>query len=948
MALRSMSVDIDFGIDLSAINRLDDTIDDTIRSITRDMNRAENSVNGLGDEFGDLASDVTHDMGRVGDSIRDIGSDVSSSVNDIGRLDSAISDVARSGNRLNGLRSDFDGVGRGANDARTDVNQLADSFVSELGGRARGAVEELSGGIDGLSGALASIGIGLGAGEIISSTNEIDKAMNGLQAQTGLTDKEMVKFNDEMLDLYKNNYGESIEDLSMKMGKVMQVTGEVDPSKVKELTKNAIALEETFGSDFNETVRGVKNMMNHFGLSSEEAFDLFAKGSQLGLDYTDELGDNVAEYGGNFAQAGYTADEYFQLLKNGAKGGAYNLDKVNDSINEVKNRLGDGTIEKNIGMFGEGTQTLFKKWQDGDATMKEVIDSIVGDINNCENEQQALTMAATAFGTMGEDANLNVVKSLTSLGDEFQDVEGTAEDLNKVKYDDAMTSISGLGRTIQTDIAEKATPIVEGLGKAAQFMADNWNWLGPIITAVAIALGLLAGAWGVYTVAQAIANMTIWACPFVWIVVAIIAVIAIIITLILYWDEVVAAMQDVWNWIVEIWGKVAEWFMTNVVDPVVQFFSDMWEGIKSVFSTIAEWFMTNIVNPIVSFFTMIYEAVMSIVNAIVGFVMNTILPIVMWFWNYIINPIIQIVMKIWEIIFTLVQVGIQFVMSIILTIVEWINVNIIQPIVNFFVNLWNKIVEIWNSIVSSVMSIVIPIANWVNENVIQPLVNFFTGLWNKITEIFGKVASWFSEKFQAAYDGVTNIFSNISSFFSGIWEDIKSIFTNIGQSIADGVSGAFKSTVNAVIGFAEDTINGFIKGVNAAIDLINAIPGVSISKLDLLSIPRLATGGVVEGSTVANIGEAGAEAVVPLEKNLGWLNKMGGMIANAILSQAQYQPSGNVQSSGGQSITVQEGAIQITIHDTGNSSETANKVKNTIESFFAQIRRGGSYAVTEV
>lgn len=948
MALRKMSVDIDFGIDLSEIKKLDSSIDDTVKSVTGGMNKAEKSIDGLGDEFKDLSNDATKNMAKVGDSIKDIGSEATSSVRHIGKVETAIKDVAKSGNKVNDLKSDFNKVGSEADQASSKVKGLGDKISSELGNKAQSTLKELSGGIDGLSGALASLGVGLGVGEIISSTNDINKAMNGLQAQTGLTDEEMAKFNDEMLDLYKNNYGESIEDLSTKMATVKQVTGEIDPSKVKEMTQNAIMLEDTFGSDFNETVRGVNNLMNHFGLSSEEAFDLFSKGSQLGLDYTDELGDNVAEYGGNFAQAGYSADEYFQLLKNGAQGGAYNLDKVNDSINEVKNRLGDGTIEKNIGMFGEGTQTLFKKWQDGDATMKEVIDSIVGDINNCENEQEALTMAATAFGTMGEDANLNVVKSLTSLGDEFKNVEGTAEDLNKVKYDDAMTSISGLGRTIQTDIADKATPIVEGLGKAAEFVADNWNWLGPIITAVAIALGLLAGAWAVYTVAQSIANMTIWACPLTWIVIAIIAVIAIIITLIMYWDEVVAVMQNVWNWIVEIWGKVADWFMTNVVDPIIQFFSDMWEGIKSVFGTIAEWFMSNIVDPIVGFFTMIYDAVMSVVNSIVDFVMNTILPIVMWFWDYIINPIIQIYMKIWEIIFTLVQVGIQFVMSVIITIVEWININVIQPIVAFFTALWTKIVEIWNLVVSAVQTIWSVIAGWVNENVIQPLVSFFTGLWNKITEIFSSVASWFSEKFQAAYDGVTNIFSKITGFFSGIWESIKKIFTDIGQSIADGVSGAFKATVNSVLGFAESIINGFVNSINGAIDFINMIPNVNIEKLPVLNIPRLATGGVVDDSTVANVGEAGAEAIVPLEKNLGWLNKMGGMIANAILSQAQYQPSSNMQSSGGQSITVQEGAIQITINDTGNSSETANKVKNTIESFFAQIRKGGSYAVTEV
>ena len=103
-----------------------------------------------------------------------------------------------------------------------------------------------------------------------------------------------------------------------------------------------MALEQTFGSDFNETIRGVSNLMTHFGIDADTAFDLFAKGSQLGLDYTSELGDNIAEYGGNFEQAGYSAQEYFQLLENGTKNGAYNLDKVNDSINEVKNRLGDG------------------------------------------------------------------------------------------------------------------------------------------------------------------------------------------------------------------------------------------------------------------------------------------------------------------------------------------------------------------------------------------------------------------------------------------------------------------------------------------------------------------------------------------------------------------------------------------------------------------------------
>lgn len=296
-------------------------------------------------------------------------------------------------------------------------------------------------------------------------TVETQEASSSFQAITGANEKTTEKFSEKMQEVYKAGYGESLKDIGDKMAYVKQVTKETDPSKVKELTENVIALEDTFGSDFQETIRGVNGLMTHFGADSTEAFDLFVKGSQKGLDYTNELGDNVAEYGGNFEQAGYTAEEYFQLLANGTKNGAYNLDKVNDSINEVKNKLGDGSIEKNIGIFSKDTKKSFKAWKDGKGTMKDVIDSIVKDINGCKNEQKALTMASTAFGTMGEDANLKVVKSLKSTGKTFKKVQGSAEKLKEVKYDDVASKYKEIGRTLQLELfeplAKKLLPKVE-------------------------------------------------------------------------------------------------------------------------------------------------------------------------------------------------------------------------------------------------------------------------------------------------------------------------------------------------------------------------------------------------------------------------------------------------------------------------------------------------------
>jgi phage-related protein len=74
------------------------------------------------------------------------------------------------------------------------------------------------------------------------------------------------------------------------------------------------------------------------------------------------------------------------------------------------------------------------------------------------------------------------------------------------------------------------------------------------------------------------------------------------------------------------------------------------------------------------------------------------------------------------------------------------------------------------------------------------------------------------------------------------------------------------------LNFAENTINTFIGAINTAIGLINAIPGVNISKLSLLSIPRLAKGGIVDGATIAEIGEKGREAVLPLDNNTEWMD----------------------------------------------------------------------------
>lgn len=155
---------------------------------------------------------------------------------------------------------------------------------------------------------------------------------------------------------------------------------------------------------------------------------------------------------------------------------------------------------------------------------------------------------------------------------------------------------------------------------------------------------------------------------------------------------------------------------------------------------------------------------------------------------------------------------------------------------------------------------------------------WFSGIVSKIKNAFAGIGAWFKNIFSTAWNGIKSIWSGVSSFFTGVWDSIKSIFSNVGTAIASGIQGAVSSAVNAVLGTGARIINGFIDAINVAIGIINAIPGVNIGYLSKLSVPAMAKGGVVDGATLAQIGEDGAEAVVPLENNLEWLDKLATML----------------------------------------------------------------------
>lgn len=181
------------------------------------------------------------------------------------------------------------------------------------------------------------------------------------------------------------------------------------------------------------------------------------------------------------------------------------------------------------------------------------------------------------------------------------------------------------------------------------------------------------------------------------------------------------------------------------------------------------------------------------------------------------------------------------------------------------------------------------IANW------ETVKGWFTGFWEWLKDVFMGAWNFIKNNWQtilAVLTGpigmavllITRNFDTIKQAVMNVYNWIKGAFS----TIAEIGTSILKGAVNSVLGFAENTINGFIRLINGAIGAINKIPGVNIGKLGELHIPRLAEGGIVKarpGGILANIGEGGQdEAVVPLDQLDEMVSGGGGNGVNITLN----------------------------------------------------------------
>ena len=364
----------------------------------------------------------------------------------------------------------------------------------------------------------------ISAGAVASGTVLANNAMNledavaRYAASTNIAEEETEKYKKVLENINNNNYGDGYEDIANSMSQVTMQFKNLDEQGLQNITEKAIALRDLFGYDVSESVRAVKAMMDNLNVTADEAFNLIAEGKKQGLDFSNELLDNINEYSVQFGKLGLSAEDMFNIFKSGADNGAFNLDKIGDAVKEFSIRVIDGsnTTVDGFKRIGLNADTMAKKFANGGDEAKKAFVEVVERLGNMDDKVSQSIAGVDLFGTMWEDLGPTVITSFSKMdngisksSDSMQKSIDQLYNTTKQKAEAQLKRLQSIG----ADFGEEMLPVLEDLIDMAESFTEKLEGMSDAEKENIVKLGLFVAAVGPVTktagaAGQVIGNLT--------------------------------------------------------------------------------------------------------------------------------------------------------------------------------------------------------------------------------------------------------------------------------------------------------------------------------------------------------------------------------------------------------------------------------------------------------
>lgn len=354
-------------------------------------------------------------------------------------------------------------------------SKLSESFINGIASAGKWAA--------GIATAAAGAAVAVGTAAINVST-DVDTAMNGFAASTGVAVDELGKYEEAMLNIYKNNFGESFEDISKSMSEIKTIMGEgIGAEELEEMTTNALMLRDTFDFEVSESVRAANALMDQFGITSEEAYNMIAQGAQNGLNQNGDLLDVINEYSVHFEQLGLSSQDMFKMLTAGAEKGTFSVDKLGDAVKEFGIRAKDGSDSSRAAFeyLGYDADKMFQTFNEGGEDAAAMTQIIMDELASMPDGVEKTTAGVALFGTMWEDMGAEAIGALSGLDSELDYTKDALAEINEIKYDDLGSMLEGLKRNFETLLLPLGNALIPLIMQVVQLITDNMPLVEGII-----------------------------------------------------------------------------------------------------------------------------------------------------------------------------------------------------------------------------------------------------------------------------------------------------------------------------------------------------------------------------------------------------------------------------------------------------------------------------------
>lgn len=726
-----------------------------------------------------------------------------------------------------------------------------------------------------------------------------------ISAVTAEAQKEIEKIKNEL-----NQTSKETSSFGKKFGSVMKEIGKVAATAMKAVVKGFVAVASGLAA---MSVAALKSYAEYEQLTGGVE-KLFGESSKL-----------VQEYAQNaYETAGISANEYMEQVTSFSASLISSLD--GDTQKAAKSAdMAISDMADNAATFGTAIESIQNAYQGFAKQNYTMLDNLkLGYGGTKEEMQRLLEDAEKLSGIKYDISSLDDVYNAIHVIQEEMHITGTVATEGATTIEGAIGRISASWENLLTgfvggdvdlstlidnfvnsitNASDLIVPkIVEALPRIAEGLAQLIDGLiGEIPNLLNTLVPALVSA--VTSVVQSLAD----ALPDI--IKSILDVAPILIQGIVDTSKIIIkALPDIVKTICEALPTLIPALIDGITEVVVCLCESFSDIIQPIIDNLPE-IIISIVESLMNNLPLLIEGIIQLVIGIV-------------------EAIPQIIMALIEAIPTIIALIIEAVIKAIPQILEGIGrvlLSIVTSLVEFAANLGSQIGEWCSGIWDFICDIFSNVGSWFYDNVIVPIAEFmtelinsigdwFSSIWNSICDCFSAIGDWFYDNVIAP---IVNFFSEavatIKGFFTSIWEGIKHGI----ETAINGVISGFESFLNWIIG----GINGLIGGVNKVIGAVGDLFGanISIGLIGEVSFGRvaLAKGGIVDKPTNALIGEAGTEAVIPLENNLGWLDKFADVLSDRLFGTDNRVPI-ILQVDGKTFAETSVDAINLLTRQTGN------------------------------